>query len=179
MKKISSYILAALLIVSTVYFNCSNDDPVSTASSCDQKCQDNNTAYGLVHIYDFIWNQHFAGQPTGNHDITVNGPKGGSIHITGTTDYSTNGINTVHLVFAMTDCKGLDENYSLTFNGTVNVEGTFSTTYTAMGFTASQLAYSGTVGKNVNVSVNATCDFVVNQTTSNLSGLICGREFAY
>ncbi len=97
MKKISSYILAALLIVSTVYFNCSNDDPVSTASSCDQKCQDNNTAYGLVHIYDFIWNQHFAGQPTGNHDITVNGPKGGSIHITGTTDYSTNGINTVSL----------------------------------------------------------------------------------
>jgi hypothetical protein len=179
MKNISSFYIAIFLLISIVTFNCDNEDAVSTNAACDQECQDNNTAYGLVHIYNFIWNQHFAGQPTGTHDITVSGPKGGSVHITGTTEYSNNGINTVHLVFEMTNCKGLDENYSLTFNGTVNAEGTFSSTYSAMGFSATQLMYSGTVGKNANVSVNATCDFVINQTTNNLSGLICGREFAY
>lgn len=179
MKRLISLFVALFILTPIIYYGCS-EDSTSPASKCDQSCQDDNTAYGLVHTYNFIWNQHFAGQPTGTHDKTVNGPKGGTIHITGTTAYSTsNGINTVHLVFEMTNCKGLDENYSLTFNGTMNVDGTFSSTYKAMGFVATQLSYNGTVGKNANVPVNATCDITINETQTNLSGLICGREFSY
>lgn len=154
------------------------DESTSPSASCDQSCQDENTAYGLAHVFNFIWNQNFAGQPTGSHDINVSGPQGGSIHITGTTDFS-NGINTAHLVFEMTNCKGLDENYSLTFTGLVNIDGTFSSTYKALAYVSSQLTYQGTVGKNANSPVNATCSISINETLSHLSGTICGREFSY
>ncbi len=176
MKKIGGYFLV-LVLMSIIYISC-KDDTASTTSSCDQPCQDENTAYGLVHIFNFLWNQNIAGQPAGNQDITVSGPQGGNVHITGTTGFS-NGINTVHLVFDMTDCKGLDENYSLTFTGIVNVDGTFSSTYKAVAHTSPQLTYQGTVGKNVNVSVNGTCQFTINESLSHLSGTICGREFSY
>jgi len=178
MKNISRTFLVILFLSSVVYMSCKEDTTSSPASLCDQSCQDENTAYGLVHLYNFIWNQNFAGQPVGNHDITVNGPQGGTMHITGNTDNS-NGINTVHLVFDMTNCKGSDENYILTFTGILNIDGTFTQTQTTMAFISSSLKYQGTVGKNANVPVNATCEFIVNETTSHLSGSICGRSFSY
>jgi len=177
MRKISKYTIILFLLASVIYMNC-KDDATTSASSCDQSCQDENTAYGLAHVFNFIWNQHFAGQPTGSHDMTVNGPQGGSIHITGTTGFS-NGINTANLVFDMTDCKGLDENYSLTFTGIVNIDGTFSSTYKALAYISSQLTFHGTVGKNTNVPVSATCEISINESLSHLSGTICGREFSY
>jgi hypothetical protein len=178
MKYISNTFLILLFASLFIYSGCKDDSTSTPQSSCDQSCKDNNTAYGLVHVFNFIWNQHFAGQPTGNKDLTVNGPQGGSIHITGSTAYA-NGINTVHLIFDMTNCKGSDENYILTFTGVVNVDGTFSPSATAMAFISSALTFQGTVGKNANVPVNSTCEFTVNETASHLSGTICGRAFSY
>lgn len=178
MKILFRLLLVILLTSSVIYFGCKDDTTSSSSSSCDQACKDGNTAYGVAHVFNFIWNQNISGQPAGTKDFTVNGPQGGSIHVTGTTAFA-NEINTCHLVFDMTDCKGLDENYSLTFNGVVNIDGTFSSTYKALGYTSSSLKFQGNVGKNVNAPVNETCEITINETTGHLSGTICGREFSY
>lgn len=158
--------------------SCKDDSVSSSSNGCDQNCKDQNTAYGVAHVFYFIWNQNIAGSPSGTKDFTVNGPQGGSIHVTGSTGYSS-GINTCHLVFDMTDCKGLDEHYSLTFNGVVSIDGTFSSGYKALGFTSPSLKFQGTVGKDANAPVNETCAISINETTDHMSGTICGREFSY
>jgi hypothetical protein len=178
MKNVSKYLFLILILSSVIYMSCKEDTATSPSSSCDQNCKDENTAYGVTHVFYFIWNQNIAGQPSGAKDFTVNGPQGGSIHVTGSTAFS-NEINTCHLVFDMTSCKGMDEYYSLTFTGVVSIDGTFSSTYKALGFTSSSLKFQGTVGKDINAPVNETCEIAINETTSHLSGTICGREFSY
>lgn len=177
MKNISRTILVFLFLTLIIYMSC-KDETSSPTYKCDQSCQDENTAYGLVTVFTFIWNQNISGQPAGPKDFTVNGPQGGSIHVTGSTAFS-NGINTANLIFDFTDCKGGDENYSLTFNGVVSMDGTFNSTYKAVTYASPSLRYQGTVGKNANVPVNATCQITINETLSHLSGNICGRDFSY
>ena len=176
--KIYSFILVTIMI-SYISFYCSSDSSTTplTTYTCDQKCQDGNVGYGFNHTYWFLWNQNIAGTPVGNKDITVNGPLGGSVHIYGTTSLSNNNITVVHLTYDLINCKNSDDNYTLTFTGTVACDGTFSSTHTAFVFGSEHLTYTGTVGKNTNNQVNATCAVSIVHDNNNLSGSICGRTF--
>lgn len=179
MKKALRLSLAIILLFSLIIVSCQKDDPASPTTLCNQECQDENSAYGLISMFWFIWNQNIAGQPAGNKDLTVNGPQGGTVHITGTTAVANNGINTVHLVFDMTSCKSSNEYYNLTFSGVMNADGTFSSSHKAMAYNGVQLTYTGTVGKNINAPVSGTCQFIVNESISGVSGSVCGRQFSY
>jgi len=180
MKKYFSLLIISSLL-SFSLFSCTSESDITETPqpTCDQNCQDENLAYGIVDVFVFIWNQDIAGQPAGNKDLIVAGPQGGSIHITGTTEVATNGINTLHLVFQMINCKGFKEQYNLIFNGTINIDGTFSSTYIARSYSSAQFSYAGTVGKDVNQTVNGNCPIVINETMPTVAGSICGRTFSY
>lgn len=181
MKK--SFIFWTLsFILSFVFLNCDKEETSTEppAPTCDQACQDEHVAYGLVDIFWFVWNQNIAGQPVGGKDFTVAGPQGGTVHVTGTTDVATNGINTLHLTFEMINCKGIKEKYNLTFNGGFTADGTFSDTHRAITYSSQQLGYNGTVGTdNWVTNVNGFCEMMINQTFTSVSGTICGRTFSY
>jgi hypothetical protein len=181
MKKI--FYLVLLLVISQILLSSCEDKDSTTSPPppvCDQSCQDEHVAYGLIDVFWFLWNQNIAGQPEGQKDITVNGPQGGTVHITGTTEVATNGINTLHLVFDFSNCKGLKEKYNLTFNGIVSADGTFDVTYTAISYTSSMLNYAGTVGTDDWVTnVDDSCPITINETKTTKSGTICGRTFSY
>jgi len=182
MKKIFYPIL--LIIISQILFSGCEDKSSTTspppAPECNQSCQDEHVAYGLIDVFWFLWNQNIAGQTVGQKDLTVSGPQGGTVHITGTTAVANNGINTLHLVFDFTNCKGLKEKYNLTFNGIVNADGTFDDTYTAISYTSSQLDYTGTVGTDDWVTnVHGSCNVTINETKTSVSGTFCGRTFSY
>ena len=182
MKKTAA-LLVLSFILSFLFSYCNKDESTTEppAPVCDQACQDEHTAYGIVDVFWFVWNQNIAGQPVGAKDFTVNGPQGGSIHITGNTDVSTStGINTLHLVFEFSNCKGIKEKYNLIFNGTMSADGTFSTSHYALTYASSQMNYNGTVGTDNWVTpVDGSCPFTINQTLSTVTGTICGRTFSY
>ncbi len=181
MKKAVVVLVLSFMISFT--FNHCNKEESSTnppARVCDQNCQDENLANGFIDIFWYIWNQNIAGQPVGSKDFTVTGPQGGTVHVTGSTDISTNDINTLHLVIEMSNCKGVEDKYNLVFNGTIAADGTFSITHKAITYASPQLSYSGTVGEDDWVTeVNGICSITFNETFSSVSGTICGRTFSY
>ncbi len=182
MKK-TAVLFVLSLIISFTFSNCNKDESSPSeppAPVCDQTCQDENLAYGMVDVFWFVWNQNIAGQPTGAKDITVEGPQGGTVHVTGTTAVASNGINTMHLVLEFNYCKGIKEKYNLMFNGTMGADGTFSTTHYAITYSSQMLNYTGTVGKdNWVTQVDGGCTVTINQTLPSVSGTICGRTFSY
>ena len=181
----SIYFLILFFLIGFIFSSCKKDVNTTTspppAPTCDQGCQDQYIASGFINIFWYIWNQNIAGQPGGNNDFTVSGPQGGSVHVTGTTSYeSTHGINTLHLTIEMYSCKGIGDKYSLTFNGTITADGTFSTTYKAITYACQQLSYEGTVGKdNWITDVNGTCPITYNETLTTVTGTTCSRAFNY
>ena len=181
MKRIALFWLFSVVLGFTL-INCSEEKSTtdSPARTCDQACQDEHVAYGLVDIFWFIWNQNIAGQPVGTKDFTVPGPQGGTVHVTGTTEVANNDINTLHLSFELNNCKGIKEKYDLTFNGTYTADGTFSTTHRAITYASQQLGFNGTVGTDDWVTnVNGFCEATINQTFTSVSGTICDRTFSY
>ena len=183
MKKNILFWLLSFAVTFTL-LNCDKDENSTNTPSvpvCDQECQDGYVAYGYIDMFWFVWNQNIAGQPAGNKDFTVTGPQGGSVHVTGSTQVSTStGINTLHLVIVMTNCKGIEDKYNLTFNGTITADGTFSTTHKAITYACPVLGYIGTIGKDDWVtSVSGTCNAIINEGFSTVSGTMCERVFNY
>jgi hypothetical protein len=182
--KLTASLFVLSIIVSFLFSSCKKEDSTTSAPPapvCDQGCQDEHLAYGIVDVFWFIWNQNIAGQPAGAKDFTVDGPQGGSVHVTGNTAVSVStGINTMHLVLAYSNCKGIKETYNLIFSGSMAVDGTFSDTHKALTFSSGQLDYSGTVGKDDWVTpVDGSCPLTINQTVSSVTGTICGGTFSY
>jgi hypothetical protein len=182
MKK-SILFLVISFVISFLIFSCKEKENTTEPQTpvCDQACQDEHTAYGYIQIFWYIWNQNIAGQSVGNKDFTVAGPQGGTVHVTGSTDYSSsNGVNTLHLVLQMNNCKGMGEKYNLTFTGVVTADGTFSLIHKAITHASPVLSYSGTVGKDDWVTdVSGNCAININETLTSTSGTICGRDFSY
>ena len=182
MKTLFKFISFSVLFL-VLSISCNKESSTETPEEplCGQECQDEHVAYGMVDIFWFIWNQNIAGQPVGPKDFTVPGPQGGTIHVTGNTEVSTStGINTLHLVLDLSNCKGLKERYNLTFNGSVTADGTFSISHKAITYASSMLIYTGTVGKdNYVTQVSSSCNATINETQTSVSGTMCGRTFSY
>ena len=181
MKRVALFWFLSMILAFTLITCTEEETPTETpAPVCDQACQDEHIAYGLVDVFWFIWNQNIAGQPVGAKDFTVAGPQDGTVHVTGTTEVANNGINTMHLLMQFTNCKGIKETYNLAFTGSVTADGTFSDTYRAITFASQQLGYIGKVGKDDWITnVNGFCEAAINQTFSTTAGSICGRTFSY
>jgi hypothetical protein len=130
----------------------------------------------------FAWGQNIAGRSTGTHDITSNCPLGGTVHITGTTMVN-NGIDVADLTFDFTDCANSESVYSLTFTGSVTMQGSFEATtgYAALSFSSTSLETTGNVDYYDQPTINETCDLACAQDGTGdawrLNGKLCGRSF--
>lgn len=162
----------------------SSESSPSTASTCNQSCQDNVVGYALDETLWLLWNEQLAGRPSGNQDTTAICPLRGTAHITGTTGVATNGINTANLTFELSDCSNSNSSYSLSFSGTVTWNGTFSSTSAnAISFRSNSLTLAGTVKRNDSPTVSETCAVALTDTYDKstpgqrgwLDGELCGR----
>ena len=177
MKKIIKNFLLLSLFSTFIYYSCTSESPTSSGNSCDQVCKDQHVGYGITYLVNSIWGQNFS-YVYGNVDTTVNGPKGGTAHIIG---YIENYFPyTVNLTCDLLDCKDSNEYFSLTLNGPLHVTGDFSSYDKQVTLNSvSELAYKGTVGINVNASVNDTCQISINASQYSVTGTICERIFSY
>ena len=135
----------------------------------------------MINCYTDIYNQNLAGVPTGGHNITTDGPMGGTVLITGTTTYdNTHGITTTDLVLAMNAVQyiysytygdGRTWTANLTITGSTTYTGSFSDDYTSVNHQANNLQITGTVNfdgvtRSINgmgvVSINRSSTVAVN-----------------
>ncbi len=156
----------------------------SNASTCGQACQDNEVGYALDDTIWLLWNENFAGQPTGAQNKTASCPLGGTAQITGTTAVASNGIDTVQLTLTLQDCANLNTGYSLTFTGTVTWAGSFNGSVgNTITFKSASLVVNGKIMLANNPTVAETCAVSLtdsyNKNATNqpswLNGVICER----
>ena len=157
----------------------------STSATCGQVCQDDAVGYAIDDTMWLIWNENFAGHPSGNQSLTASCPLSGSAQITGTTGVASNGINTIQLTFNLQNCgNSKTAEYSLTFTGPLTWDGSFgSSVGNALTFKSTALEIDGTVrlddmptvSESCAVSLTDTYNSNVSNQTSWLNGVICGR----
>jgi hypothetical protein len=141
------------------------------------------TMTGLVDIY----NQNLAGTPTGPVDITVAGPFGGSVHITGTTSFDQgNGIETVHLQYDMVNCRisstssSSNLNVDLTLTGVITEDGSWSQNYTSLSYNSAALRVNGSSQRGDRQrDVNDMTTFKANRTSSGTSAELFGFKVSW
>jgi hypothetical protein len=141
-----------------------------------------DVAWGIMTGLADIYNQNIAGTPSGAIDVTANGPFGGTVHITGTTSYSeSNGIQTVHLLYDMSNCRvsstssSSDLNVDLTLNGVLSEDGSWSASYVSVSYSSDALAVDGVSTRGTKErDVNDTTTFHANRTSSGISAELFG-----
>lgn len=172
-------VLLGVTLMMTVACNKEEDEVKETSIS------DNDfymmVGFTLINCYTDIYNQNLAGVATGGHNITTDGPMGGTVLITGTTTYdNTHGITTTDLVLAMnavnyiyshTYSDGRKWTVNITLTGSTTYTGSFSSTYTSVNHQANNLQILGTVNfdgviRSINgigvVSINRSSKIAVN-----------------
>jgi hypothetical protein len=150
----------------------------SDGSACDQGCLDDGTGYGIIETLRFLYNANLAGRPVGTQNVSASCPLGGGAVITGTTSFdSFNGITGVNLTFSASSCRHSDGSiFDLTLTGAVNQSGTFSNISTALSYSSTALAISGSVYGEIVVE---TCSLSIARSDSSVTGVLCGRSFSY
>jgi hypothetical protein len=166
---------------------------VCVANTLTQTQVDSDAVFGLLNSIVAFYNQNLAGHPTGNQNITANCPGGGTVHITGTTSYSSsNGITTVNLTYAMTNCQSTQISsdgsltVTLTFNGTVTENGSWNLPnyLSAAYLSTGSVGLVGTVSARgyAQVTVGESCPVGFNHTigsANSVAGQICGRNASW
>ncbi len=164
--------LGCLLMLSN---SCKKDETPAPASISD------NNFYmmlgtSLINCYTDIYNQNLAGVVTGGHNITTEGPMGGTVLITGNTTYdNTHGITTTDLVFSMTNVKyiysytdssGKTWSVQVTLTGYTTYVGSFSNTYTSVNHQSDNLYINGTVSYDgVTRSIDSAGGVSINRSS--------------
>jgi hypothetical protein len=149
--------------------------------TCGQPCQDYLVGWALDDTVWFLWNQKVAGHPVGVQDIMGPCPLGGSVHFTGM-DGVAGGTTTTAIQVLLDACENANEQYDLTFTGTVSMDGSFNsdTSFGAEVFSAPGLDVTGTLSWLDDPPIEQGCDVTVSQRgvgkSSTLSGRVCGRD---
>lgn len=146
-----------------------------------------DVAWGIMTGIVDIYNQNVAGTSAGTIDITANGPFGGTVHITGTTSHDQNNdIETVHLLYDMSDCRvsstasTSDLNVGLTLNGVISEDGSFSSTYTSLSYHSDALSIDGFSERGTRErEIQTTTTFNANRTNSGTSAELCGYTVSW
>lgn len=177
--EVPSSACAALLLCAALA-GCESDD------GCDQLCEDNYLAYGILDTVSFLWNQNLAGHPTGAQDLTIDCSLGGTAHISGQTSFDDGTqINSVDLLFDLAGCGHSGGGYDLELTGVLRWAGTFSPSgFTAMTTSSDELAFEGAVGESSEIDVGDTCAVSLSvhggdYETATVDGEICGRDLGY
>jgi hypothetical protein len=137
----------------------------------------------LVDCYISIYNQNVAGYPVGAIDKTVNGPLGGSIHITGNTTGSGTSTST-DLLFSLTQVPYVYQNgnwkVTITLTGDVTYNGNFSGGYSSVNHQSSSLAVTGSVDyAGTSRSIDMVGNVSINRNSTRTSAIIFGHSVSY
>ncbi len=161
------------------------DPPPPAPSSCDRACQDGTAARALRETMKLAFNLTLQGKPVGAHDVTVDCPNGGRVRVFGeASSNAAQGSTDVRIDYAFDGCAYLqrddeaNENYSMTFTGTVRQEGVIAvqpSATTALLMKAETLSLSGTVHEPAIEFAEAACSVQFAQNGSRLSGTLCER----
>jgi len=190
--------LFCAFMISAVISGCGSSGSSSPSSNTpaapaefSQSLLDSDTVWAINNGTMQIYNDNLAGHPVGTQNLTANCPLGGTVQITGTTQFSNNtGITTVNLTHAMTNCRVTKTSASgttvtLTLTGSVEQTGGFnaSTGFQSVNYQSQTLAMTGTAHRNgyTDAAVNnPDCAYSGSNTssdgsTSSTSGSVCGR----
>ena len=189
MKKKSRFLIYPLMIMGMLLMlanSCKEEEKTVTVPIT---ISDDNfykqIGYSLVSCYIDIYNQNLAGHPVGYQNITVNGPMGGTVIITGTDGYSSNnGITTTDLIFSMTSVKYVTNasgfETEITLTGATTCTGSFSSSYTSENYQSNNLHISGSVTHNDIVrKIDRTGIVSINRLTSSISATIFGNTVSW
>ncbi|MBK8999733.1 MAG: hypothetical protein IPM35_28790 [Myxococcales bacterium] len=133
-----------------------------------------------------LYAHQVAGKATNPIDIEVPCPKGGSAHVTGTGAALPDGTPSLDLAYTFKACASADRDSALTFDGIVQVKGTFSNStvdgFSDFTFSSPSLSIAGKVLINDVPSVNLSCPASVYLRSSVQEprqpyGTLCGRAF--
>jgi hypothetical protein len=151
---------------------------------CDQTCQDSNVGFAVDNAGWLLYDENVAGKPSGSVNLTVSCPLSGTVAITGSVTVASNGVNSLQLMLSMTSCGVSASTYSLTFTGSLQMSGTFtSNAQNDVTFSSSSLSIAGQLMFLDNPMVTESCPVSVTDTWNHqqgavgwLSGAVCGRS---
>jgi len=137
-------------------------------------------AFALIKSYTDIYNQNLAGTPTGAINMTVNGPLGGTVTITGSSSYdNTHSITTVDLNLSMDEIITITSYANLTLTGSTTYTGSFSDTYTSVNHQSDNIHIDGSVTRNSVVrQINMAGEVSINRT-STVTAIIFGHTVSW
>ena len=175
-------VLAAIPLVAALNLSCTKD-----RNKYDDELFYKDVAWGIMTGLSDIYNQNIAGTPTGPVDLTAAGPFGGTVHITGTTTFDqSNGIETVHLQYDMTDCRlsstssSSDLNVDVTLNGVISEDGSWSSAYTSLSYGSDVLGIDGVSTRGPrDRAVDDNTPFKANRTSSGISAELFGFKVSW
>lgn len=153
---------------------------ISKTTPMSQELQDEYVVNGFISVFWYIWDQNIAGQTVGEKDITVNGPEGGFVHVTGSNWYDIpSGLYTLNILCEYYNYHKISEyEYDLVITGSVHAVGSYTNLYTNVNFTADSVSFMGNIGSGSSFtevhSTGSYFDFV--QETNLVSGIIDGRD---
>lgn len=166
----------------------------SFISSCDtedipDESMYTNVSRSIVSCTRDIHNQNIAGKPTGSHDMTIEGPLGGTIHITGTSSVDTeHELYTKDVIYDFQNVKYIyvSQYYTteITIYGMVNIKGSQAKTgYISMHYSSDELHIKGIIyyikNRKLIRDIDLNGEIAINETTSKTTAIICGNSVSY
>ena len=155
---------------------------------------DRSISWALIANTSDLYNEHIAGKPVGDFDVTAPCAEGGTARITGSVATPGNmGGTNVDLAFDMNACHavlsypvpGGTSTTSLRTTGVLRWTGSFSATTTNMEYRSTgSLAVQGTLGIFINKAtrldpaIDESCVFAARRTGTLLSGTYCDRPLS-
>jgi hypothetical protein len=176
----SSALVAAILLLVIPNLSCTKPHYADESFYED-------VAWGMMTGLVDIYNLNIQGTPTGPVDMVANGPFGGTVHITGTTNYDQgDSIETVHLQYDMSNCRvsstssSSNLNVDLTLNGVISEDGTWSPGNVSLSYNSPALQMDGLSQRGSKQrEVNGTTSFKGLRTNSGTSAELFGFKVSW
>jgi hypothetical protein len=175
--------IIVLGILAVLNSSCKKDDENPDSINDDMFFK--QLGYSLVMCYTDIYNQNLAGHTTGAQNLSVNGPMGGTVTITGTTGHSSsNNITTTDLLFMMTSVNYTSSSNGylteITLSGPATYTGSFSGSYVSLNHQSENLFMVGTVTyEGTSRNIQMTGEVSINRLSSSVAANIFGNTVAW
>jgi hypothetical protein len=189
------------VLASFILTCCKKTEETNENNAYSEQTQYNDVAWGLSTFITNVYNQHIAGQHGGNWDITVPGPGGGTIRITGTVSSNQQEITTADLNYDFLNCVAVISSGNglvVTFHslsGIINENGSWRSVtvlhsgYKSVTLSSGNVAISAKLEREVSADFNNSGNFYLTstsntaypgaETNSTNGGELCGHQVAW